>query len=353
MSATGRRSIDPRLRRTAETLSGAFGLQAFSTGEARAVGVSPDRLGSLVAAGRLERLRRGYYRMLQQHPANGGRGRAVPPGPARAAAERENYLAIARAIIGTSARAVLVAETAAALHTLPCPRADGSWARTPHVVASVRHRRPPKGTRTLTLGPHARVELIAGLPVTTLQRTAIDVARIRPLPEALIVGDAVARRLVGAGAGRAALLDSRNRARTRAILSEEAALVAGFRGAAGARYLAALVDPAAESPPESLARGYVLQAGIEPPQVGTRVLGASGRAYYADLIWPRHRLIVEIDGRLKYHDAGVLYREKLREDDLREGGFLVVRWPVPDLIANPDWLLARLAELLPARSPHT
>lgn len=58
-----------------------------------------------------------------------------------------------------------------------------------------------------------------------------------------------------------------------------------------------------------------------------------------DFAWPEHRTIGEFDGRVKYgrllrpgEDAGeVVFREKVREDLLRDAGWQVVRWVWADL----------------------
>jgi hypothetical protein len=58
-----------------------------------------------------------------------------------------------------------------------------------------------------------------------------------------------------------------------------------------------------------------------------------------DFGWPDLRTVGEFDGRAKYgtlartgqDPAEVLYREKLREDELRAEDLAVVRWGWPDL----------------------
>ncbi|HYP45923.1 MAG TPA: hypothetical protein VEQ66_12090 [Propionibacteriaceae bacterium] len=63
----------------------------------------------------------------------------------------------------------------------------------------------------------------------------------------------------------------------------------------------------------------------------------------ADFGWPEHRTVGEFDGRIKYgrllkagESAGdVIYAEKLREDEMRDLGWQVVRWMYADL-ATPE-----------------
>ena len=73
-----------------------------------------------------------------------------------------------------------------------------------------------------------------------------------------------------------------------------------------------------------------------------------------DFAWPEHRLIVEFDGREKYHRhrrpgesiEEMVMREKTREDRIRElTGWTVVRITWADL-ARPELLVARLRRFM-------
>ena len=68
--------------------------------------------------------------------------------------------------------------------------------------------------------------------------------------------------------------------------------------------------------------------------------------HYVDLYWPQQNLAVEIDGRIKYEDLGVLYREKVRQEDLQAAGLIVVRWLAEDVAAFPEHVVERLQSLL-------
>src|SRR3954469_13648996 len=80
-------------------------------------------------------------------------------------------------------------------------------------------------------------------------------------------------------------------------------------------------------------RGLLPSALQLPVRDGTRLLGR------VDFAWPEHRTLGEFDGRVKYGRllrpgddvTEVVYREKLREDLLRDLGWQVVRWTWPDL----------------------
>jgi hypothetical protein len=67
-------------------------------------------------------------------------------------------------------------------------------------------------------------------------------------------------------------------------------------GARRVAEVAAWVDPAAESPGESLSRARLITAGVPRPVVGLPVTGDDGRSYVADLAWLPQRVIGEVDG---------------------------------------------------------
>jgi len=55
--------------------------------------------------------------------------------------------------------------------------------------------------------------------------------------------------------------------------------------------------------------------------------------------------VAEIDGKDKYvgeDGEAVLYREKAREDDIRDLGLQVVRWGTRDLFGRPQHLQSRI-----------
>ncbi|MCB0897805.1 MAG: hypothetical protein H6528_07035 [Actinobacteria bacterium] len=165
-------------------------------------------------------------------------------------------------------------------------------------------------------------------PCTDLVDTAVTVAAELPLPQALMVTDAVARRLAGTK-DRFVLASEKCRTDVRRRLTH----------AAGAQALE-LADPAAESPAESFYRGHMVQAGLPEPRCGVALRGASGKQYFADLLLDG--LIIEIDGALKYRTVDDLREEKRREDDLRAMGHPFHRVPVDDLYADPAAEMSRL-----------
>jgi uncharacterized protein DUF559 len=88
----------------------------------------------------------------------------------------------------------------------------------------------------------------------------------------------------------------------------------------------------ARSDPEGLALEILLDAGIDQPLVNIRVAGEE-----ADLTWPEHKRIIEIDGP-QYH--------RFPEEDARKqarwerAGFTVRRMPSDDVYDHPERLIA-------------
>ena len=62
----------------------------------------------------------------------------------------------------------------------------------------------------------------------------------------------------------------------------------------------------------------------------------------ADFLWAQWRVIGEADGRMKYETPEDLWREKLREDRLRELGYEVVRWTWDEIVNRPEVVVARI-----------
>ena len=107
------------------------------------------------------------------------------------------------------------------------------------------------------------------------------------------------------------------------------------RGVRAARVAVHQVDPACESPGESLLRCRLHDLGL--PFDTQVAISTRGRDYRVDFL-VRGRTILEFDGRVKYggaDGADALVREKRREDELRlEGfGFLRVVWRDLDNLA--------------------
>lgn len=194
--------------------------------------------------------------------------------------------------------------------------------RPPHAAAL-------KGARVIrrSLDPQLIV-MVNQVPVTNLERTAVDIAIDLPTPEALITVDAALRR----GADRSVML---------AIL-EAMGPVPGCREA---RRTLDWADGHSESPLESRGRGELMLQGVPRPwsNVSLRLGQVEVRP---DHWWDGLGIAGEADGRGK-HDgptapADSVWTEKLRQEWLEEElGILVVRYIDREIRSTPDEVAAR------------
>ncbi|MEE3853373.1 hypothetical protein VZC37_23755 [Gordonia sp. LSe1-13] len=174
------------------------------------------------------------------------------------------------------------------------------------------------------LGP-GDVVVVEGLRVTSLERTAVDVACSTPLKfaGALAVFDAALRK--GADLTLMATMLQQRR-----------------RGVAQARRALDLADPGAENPGESWGRAQIIVAGLPVPRLQHEFFDPRGRfVARTDYDWDG-KLIGEFDGKVKYCKhigdgetvVDAVIREKAREDRLRGMGVMVIRWVWADLEAG-------------------
>lgn len=217
--------------------------------------------------------------------------------------------------------------SAASLWRLPIV---GAWPKSAHVLAS-----PSAGGRSTrvfqrhTVGIPAEVELIEGVTVTTLARTAVDVASRLDFVAAVAVVDATLRRTSHP------LSQLPVTSVLRADLTEALHEVPFRHGREKARLAVEFADGAADRPGESVSRANMRRMGCPIPQLQVALAGASGRIYIVDFWWPQFNMIGEFDGDAKYTDPEflrgrtpeqALLDEKLREDDLRAAGHGMCRW---------------------------
>lgn len=194
----------------------------------------------------------------------------------------------------------------AVLHELPVL---GRW---PDYVDTVSDSNGSGGSRLIRKHRIADVPApvyVRGIPVTPVPRTVVDLARIGDLASGLVTADA-------------ALHDRK------CTLDELDAEVAAIpRGAAGRRRAALairLADGRSESPGESLSRARIYEFGFAQPDLQVPLEDHEGVFGYSDFGWGHRR--GEFDGRLKYDDPDVLWREKQREDRGRRAGDIPTRW---------------------------
>lgn len=185
-----------------------------------------------------------------------------------------------------------------------------------------------------------------GYDVTTVARTAVDLAAGLPLPEALVLLDGAARRICEAMvtiARRRDYANPRLAGAARELLGE----AARARRPAGLSTAITLTEPLRESPAESLTAGHLYLSGLPVPQFQATIPSPSG-PLYPDFYWPEHNLVGEVDGKSKYVDPAEIVREKRREQLLRDLGYRIVRWLAIEIMTSPEIVVARIARALGA-----
>lgn len=281
------------------------------TAQLRARGFNDDDLARLRRRGDLVRVRRGAYAL----PNNLG------PIDTWDAVDRHRLLTAATAP-QLFPGAVISHASAAVLHGLP------TWPEALKRVHASRSRNYGGKLRTVVAvhcAPFLPTEVIDidGIPTTTLARTVIDLARSRPFEEAVAAGD----RALTLGLAPAALSYVLRR-------------MERWPNVRQARRVVAFLDPRSESAGESVSRVRIADEGLPAPQLQREISNACGRAIgRVDFCWDEQRTIGEFDGKIKYGRLlkpdqtiqDVIFAEKVREDELRDNGWQVVRWLWSDL----------------------
>lgn len=174
--------------------------------------------------------------------------------------------------------------------------------------------------------------VVAGVAVTPLARTLVDLARTEAMSDAVAAADhALHHRLCSWPE----LLDELDR------------LEPGVPGGARARLAVDLADSRSMSVGESLSRVQMFRLNLPRPRLQVRVEDEDGLVGYCDFGWDG--VMGEFDGRRKYgltdgsapeEVERVLWREKQREDRIRARGHRMARWVWTDAV-RPE-LMARI-----------
>ena len=218
--------------------------------------------------------------------------------------------------------AVVSHGSAAVLHGLPI------WPESVTQVHVTRSRSTGAQRRSLvevhgaTLSDR-QVDVVQGIPTTSLARTVLDLGRTLPFEQAVAAGDAALRLGLSIGDLEYALLGMEH-----------------WPGVRRARRVAGFLDADSESAGESVSRVRIMEGGLPRPTLQQRIYGHNGLLVArSDFYWEEERTIAEFDGMVKYGRllkpgqsiADVIFAEKQREDALRDLGWQVVRWLWADL----------------------
>jgi hypothetical protein len=220
--------------------------------------------------------------------------------------------------------------SAAVLHDLPVWNVDLSAvhlsrtdARSPRLEAGLHHH-------VGQLLP-SEITVIDGLAVTTCARTVIDAARTELFESAVVIADAA---LARPDVDKGDLMEVLDRMRD-------------WQGARSAGRAVEFADGRSESVGESRHRVQIQRVGLPEPELQVEFLGPGGPDR-VDFYFKDFNCVAEFDGRAKYgrqsrdgEPAGeAVWREKIREDRIRESGAEVVR-PIWADLYRDDQVLAR------------
>ncbi|MDT5147846.1 MAG: hypothetical protein QOC58_2491 [Mycobacterium sp.] len=227
----------------------------------------------------------------------------------------------------TGRRGVVAGFAAAALH-------GSKWADDARVVELIHDNRrgppgiQPRGDRI----EEDEIKLVAGMPVTSPVRTALDLGCWYPIMTAVAGIDALAR------ATEINPTDVELLARR----------CAGRRGIVRARRALDLFDPGAQSPKESWLRLVLIQAGLQRPQTQIAVRNEFGSAIaYLDMGWEDVKLAVEYDGEQHRSDRRQYTWDVRRLETLERLGWIVIRVVAGD---RPAEVVGRVRAALARRA---
>ncbi|WP_375430906.1 hypothetical protein [uncultured Friedmanniella sp.] len=261
-------------------------------------------LRQLARRGELQHLRRGAY---SRDDAELG--------------EESRHRQLVAATMPMLSAAVVSHVSAAVLYGLPVPPGPLDHVQvTSAGAASGRRGHVHRYAAPLAEG---EIAVVAGLPVTSLARTVVDLGRTLPFADAVAAADA-------------ALRTGLDRTEVEQVLAR----AAGRPGVATARRVVAFADARSESAGESHSRVVLHAIGLPPSSLQYEVVDANGRVIArCDFGWEEHRTVGEFDGLVKYgrllkpgQTVGeVVHGEKHREDSVRDLGYAMVRWGSSDL----------------------
>lgn len=249
-----------------------------------------------VQRGLLVKLRRGVY-------VETAKWRELDP--------RQRHILRIRATAATATRPIAVAGlSAAALWGIPIGR---DWPDEVTVIDRWKGGGRSEGgvQRTARDYSTARLVTVDGVECTSLERTALDLARVQPLADAVASVDWCLGAENPAQIGLEPLwaeLGRLNRWAPRRRLEGVLRLATDRSGSFG----------------ESRARVVMFQLGFADPVLQQEFRDDRG-SLFVDFFWPRASVVVEFDGKMKYTEdrytsgdpAAVVWREKQRQDRLQ------------------------------------
>lgn len=287
----------------------------FTSGQARSAGIGRSALGHRVRKGELIRLRTDTYcsREWWDRVAVSSRLRHVLE-------LRAAWLTVQYEVWASHCSAALV-------HGLYIPHR----ARPPVTITALpgsgrRGRHGKLWIREAQLPPEHRTS-DWGIGLVTPARAALDIAREHGFHAGLAAADSALH--LGCG--------------TPAELREVAEFMTGWPGGVAVAKVAAHASGLRESALESDSFATFVDHDVELPECNVWL----DERTRTDVLWRRHRLAGEADGKIKYVQPWqppetVLWAEKLRQERIEDLGFVVVRWTAAELRRSPEVVLDRI-----------
>ena len=168
---------------------------------------------------------------------------------------------------------------------------------------------------------------VDGVPCTTVARTLLDLT------------DVVPPRLVERAVEQADIHRTLD-------LTELSAVLGRANGRKGTRTLRDLLErlegsTVTHSELEERFLALTRRHGLEEPLLNTYV-----ETFKVDAFWPRHRLVVELDGARTHANAAAVERDNERVAVLTVAGYRVVRFTWWQVTKRAEWVVATLRRLL-------
>lgn len=286
----------------------------LTTAELMKTGMTSRNIHSALKRQELIKLRRGVY---------------LQPDTEQQLDERDwviaHHIAECKALRGSS---VLTRESAALMWDAPLTRLPSYV----HLASSQKDRGKYRNVKLHVTAASAieRAQRFDDYRVLTPTDTVISCVRSLPTHETLIIAnDFLKRDLCSPG-----------------LLSEQLHAVRG-KGSQKARRIARCLTPQLDSPLENIAYLVLTDSNVEPVNLQMWLTASSGRRYRPDFCWPRVKLILEVDGMVKYNGTyGTAERrgayEYQRQRDLEADGWRIVRTTYDELVNRPFALIRRL-----------
>jgi Protein of unknown function (DUF559) len=183
--------------------------------------------------------------------------------------------------------------------------------------------------------PNADVTIFRNLPLTTPERTFLDLAGCVDRVELVIVGDALLRR-------RRASVTS---------LRSTVELARGRRRVCLAREALPLLRDGVDSPMETRLRLLLVSAGLPCPEINTDIIDERGHwLSRPDLLYRDLKIAMEYEGDTHRTDKRQWRADMTRHEVLHDLGWVVLRFHADDILLRPHQTVDRVRQWIHVRS---